>query len=333
MKPWFDLSSEDKKTIIEQTSAKTGLNPTAIEKDFWVTLALNALFKTQYSPHLVFKGGTSLSKAWGLIQRFSEDIDLALNRRFLGFEGDLTQSRVKKLRKKACAFVSNEFIQELNQCLLQMDAKGFEISVVQFEESDTDPIAIELKYESLTESIDYLRPRVLIEVSSRSLIDPFENKNIQSLIGQTYPTNDFSDPVAQIPTVTPVRTFLEKIFLLHEEFQKPEDRPIRSHRMTRHLYDLSKIIDSPFAEQAFTNKQLYFDIIKHREMLTKISWIDYSKHAPQHIDFLPPQRAVQEWKEDYHAMAESMFQGAVMPYDQLIDKLTQLKYHINNLDW
>lgn len=85
MKEWFELSEEDRKLIIQQTSSQTRLSPTAVEKDFWVMIALNAIFKTKYAPHLVFKGGTSLSKAWGLIQRFSEDIDLALDRDYLGF--------------------------------------------------------------------------------------------------------------------------------------------------------------------------------------------------------------------------------------------------------
>jgi hypothetical protein len=330
MEKWFKLNDEEKLEIIKQTSNKVGLSPTAIEKDLWVMIALAAIFKTKYNEFLIFKGGTSLSKAWHLIERFSEDIDLGIDRKYFGFEGDLKRKEVTKLRKTSCKFVQEEFIPEFKKVLTKQKIDDFEINLTEFERSDTDPLAIELNYRSLTENIDYLKPRILIEISSRSLRNPFELKQMRSYIGQEYPGSKFSDKTIEVPTVLPTRTLLEKIFLLHEEFQKPKDKMIRSSRMTRHLYDINRIMDSEYLEKAINDSELYNTIVKHREMLTNISWVDYSKHSPDQIKFLPPKDVNPEWEKDYKEMQESMFYGATITYDELIEKLSKLQSRINN---
>lgn len=333
MKEWFKQSEEDRKLIIQQTSIETNLTPTAVEKDFWVMIALNAIYKTQYAPHLVFKGGTSLSKAWNLIQRFSEDIDLALDREYLGFPGELDRKSVTSLRKAVCELVINQFKNALEKSLSEMGVTGFELDHVEFERSDTDPVAIELRYETLTEKSDYVKPQVLIEISARSLRDPFELRSMRSHISEFYPKQLFSDKEIEIPTVLPKRTFLEKMFLLHEEFQKPKDQVIRNYRMTRHLYDLGKMIDSGHGNEAIEDQELYRTIVKHREMLTKVSWVNYKIHTPQSISFIPPERVIKEWENDYKEMSESMFQGEVMPFNELISNLNSFNVIVNSLKW
>ena len=107
---WLKIADDRKRIIITQTANNLGLPPYAIEKDWWVTLVLRAIFEMPIGEHLVFKGGTSLSKAWHLIERFSEDIDLAIDRSFLGFEGELSKNQIDKLRKKilSICFYSTE---------------------------------------------------------------------------------------------------------------------------------------------------------------------------------------------------------------------------------
>jgi hypothetical protein len=175
MQEWFKQSEKDKKLIIEQTSIKTGLSTTAVEKDFWVMLALSAIFKTTYAPYLVFKGGTSLSKAWNLTQRFSEDVDLAFDREFLGFKGDLDHKQVTKLRKAACKLVTNDFKLALTEALTEMGVEGFTTSHVEFERSDTDPVALELKYESITDRNDYLKH----SLQNHSKMNDFATKKLK----------------------------------------------------------------------------------------------------------------------------------------------------------
>ena len=114
IKIWNNLNDEDRLAIFVEAGERAGLPATAIEKDWWVTLALNIVFTTEFAEHLVFKGGTSLSKGWNLIERFSEDIDLAIDRKFLGFEGDLIKSQVEKLRKESCSFISTDFARAIS---------------------------------------------------------------------------------------------------------------------------------------------------------------------------------------------------------------------------
>jgi broad specificity phosphatase PhoE len=111
---WLTLSKERRIEILNQATELTGLPAIAIEKDWWVTLCLNASFSLPCSNQIVFKGGTSLSKGWDLIERFSEDIDLAIDRKFFGFEGDISKTQIRKLRKQSCEFISTEFLKDVN---------------------------------------------------------------------------------------------------------------------------------------------------------------------------------------------------------------------------
>ena len=162
MENWFKLPEDERKEIIQQTSIKTNLPEAAVEKDLWVMIVLRAVFNTEYAPHLVFKGGTSLSKAWGIIDRFSEDIDLAMDRTFFGYGGDLSQTQVKKLRKASCEFVSKTFIKDLLIELKKLTVENIEVKTLDFEEPDTDPLAIEISYKSVTEKIQYLKLKINI---------------------------------------------------------------------------------------------------------------------------------------------------------------------------
>ncbi len=331
MEEWFKLSEEDRRIAINQVSSETGLLPVAVEKDLWVMIALQAIFSTEIAKHLVFKGGTSLSKAWGIIERFSEDIDLAIDRSFFDFKGDLTRSQVKNLRKASCKYVDEKFPEILKKALLDNGVSEFKLSVTEFEESDTDPLALELRYNSLVEKQDYLQPRILIEISSRSLIEPYENKELSSVISEIYPDQNFIDKPVIIPTVTPTRTLIEKMFLLHEEFQKPKNRKIRSERMTRHLYDISRLMDTEYLEKAIEDKELYDTIIDHRNKLTKVSWVDYDTHKYKTLNFIPPAEVIDEYEKDYLAMKESMFYGETESFENLIKKLKELNDKINNI--
>lgn len=294
-------------------------------------IALRALYNSPLADKLVFKGGTSLSKAWNIIQRFSEDIDLAIDRSFFGFEGELSKTKVKHLRKACCKFIDEEFCGILRNVLVSQGVEEFSLNVVEFEESDTDPLAIELHYKSLIEKQPYLKPRILIEISARSLIEPFEQRQLRSFISEVYPDAPFADSPVEVPTVLPTRTLLEKMFLLHEEFQKENIKEIRTERMTRHLYDISKLMDTPFLEAAINDKSLYKTIIEHRSKFTRISWVDYSKHQYSTLSFIPPAGVLAEYHKDYNAMEESMFYGETETFEALFEKIKSLNERMNQL--
>jgi len=121
MNGWLKLSKKRRIEILEQVNNRLGLPVQAIEKDWWVTMVLKAVFSSRFSEHFVFKGGTSLSKAYHLIDRFSEDIDLAIDRKFLGFDGDLSATQIKKLRKASGTFIITDFFNEFVRLQRNLD--------------------------------------------------------------------------------------------------------------------------------------------------------------------------------------------------------------------
>lgn len=329
-KEWLLLTEQTQKNIFSETAKAIGLPDAAVEKDWWVVRTLELVFQTAIGPHTVFKGGTSLSKAWNLIDRFSEDIDLALDRKFLGFNNEMTISQVKKLRKHSFKYISEVFFPEIKE---KFSASGINVDKIQLGEirdADQDPLIIEIYYPSITDPITYLQPRVLIEVGSRSLMEPYSLKSFSSLIGEQFKGRSFADGNITIPTVNPERTFLEKIFLLHETFQGPQDK-IKIDRRSRHLYDLEKLMDTDFAINALNDKESYNTIVSHRSMLTAIRGIDYANHTPTKIDPIPPQSIIGEWEKDYVAMQQSMLYNPSLSFDKLIERMQILKERINSI--
>lgn len=331
---WLQNTTERQRELLGLTSSRSGLPAGAIEKDWWVTLALKAIFQTPWSDAMVFKGGTSLSKSWGLIDRFSEDIDLVLDRAVLGYPGDLSKTRIKALRRDSCAFISGEFRKNLEEQFLAMGipTELFSLTVKETTEHDRDPQVLVLNYASVLDKDPYLREAVLIEIGARSLREPAEQREVGSLIGQTLKNNAVAGSPFSILTVTPPRTFLEKIFLLHEEFSKAEEK-VKSERMSRHLYDIERIMRTDYAEQALSDKDLYHSIIAHREKFNALRGLDYSRHQPATIRFLPSEATLKDWENDYKAMRESMFYGESLSFSELMDRLHSLQKRINKLSY
>ncbi|WP_405610919.1 nucleotidyl transferase AbiEii/AbiGii toxin family protein [Polaribacter sp. Asnod1-A03] len=330
MKNFIKLSEKDKINIFNQTSERSGLPSSAVEKDWWVTLSLNIIFSLPYANQIVFKGGTSLSKAWNLIERFSEDIDLVIDRKHLGFEGELSKTQVKKLRKASFSFIGKDFYTGINSELIKLGVTDYELVVQETKNTDTDPLIIELRYKSLTEESDYLKPRVLIEVGARSLMEPVDEKAIISIVSSEFSQLPFAEKEIVIPVVSPKRTFLEKIFLLHEEFQK-ETKFIRVERMSRHLYDLEKLMDTTHGVEALKDSDLYNIIVAHRKNFNAIRGIDYGNHISLEINIIPPKETIKEWEKDYKTMQESMFYGDTISFDKLIEQITELNTRIKTM--
>ena len=326
---WLTLSKERRIEILNQATELTGLPSVAIEKDWWITLVLNASFSLSYSKNIVFKGGTSLSKGWNLIERFSEDIDLAIDRKFFGFAGDISKTQIRNLRKQSCEFISTTFLDDLTKILTEWKAIDECRLIAQLiKDSDKDPQVIEIYYNSVIDTSVYLPQRVLIEVSSRSLMEPIEERKINSILSENFPQQSFVTVPFAIPTVLPQRTFLEKIFLLHEEFSQ-ETEKIRIDRLSRHLYDLEKLMDTEHGIEALKNRVLYNNIVAHREKLNPLRGLDYDNHIPSKIKIIPPDEVLKDFERDYEAMSSFMIYGEPLKFDHLIKRLLQLQIRIN----
>ena len=328
---WLALSKERRIQILNQSTELTGLPAIAIEKDWWVTLCLNAALSLPYSEHIIFKGGTSLSKGWDLIERFSEDIDLAIDRKFFGFDGDISKTQIRKLRKQSCKFISTEFLKSLTKTLTDWGAiKECELFPQPVKNSDKDPQVIEIPYQSVVDTSEYLPQRVLLEVSSRSLMEPTEKRQINSILSINFPKQSFATDTFLIPTVLPQRTFLEKIFLLHEEFSQ-ETEKIRIERLSRHLYDLVRLMDTEHGVAAIEDRELYNNIVTHREKFNPLRGLDYGNHTPDKIKIIPPDTVIKDYENDYTEMTKFMIYGETLTFDGLIKKISELQIRINGI--
>ena len=332
LKDWLNLPSETKLNIFTETGRKMGLPGVAIEKDWWVVHTISLIYTMDCAKSLVFKGGTSLSKGWNLIQRFSEDIDLALDREYLGFTGELENADVRRLRRVSYEYMTKTFTEELRSKFMDVGFVDVTVKYREVENHDQDPMIVEIYYPKLTEKETYLKPGVLVEVGCRSLMEPFTDKTFATMVSENYPGQLFSDKPITIPTVNPERTFLEKIFLLYEEFQKSEGKR-RVDGLSRHLYDIELLSRTEFAETALKTADLYRTIVEHRSKFSRISGVDFANHSNDKIYFVPPEHLLAEWEADYKQMQENMIYGEALAFQELIKRLTELQYRINNIRW
>ena len=334
MNNWLNIEKARRVNIVEDLSKKMRLPSVAIEKDWWVTMVLKALFATPFASHLSFKGGTSLSKCWSLIERFSEDVDIAIDREFLGFVGELSKTQISdKLRRASCSFVRETMKIEVEKQLsmIEIDDSLFEIKINMTSVTTTDPETIEVYYHSIFADVPYVQSRVLIEVSGRSMSEPIERVGISSIISQAFPNATFAEKPFPISAVSPKRTFLEKACLLHEEFSK-STIDIRHNRMSRHIYDLEKLMDTEIAKEAIEDIDLYRSVIEHRKKFVGLMNFDYSTLLPQAISFVPPTSILPKWKEDYEYMRANMIYGDSLPFDRLIERIADLNKKFRKID-
>ena len=339
MSKWIDFSLDERKAMIQGVVEARQIDEAAAEKDWWVTAVLYTLFHTSVSEYLLFKGDTSLSKGWDIINRFSEDIDLALSRDYflnakqLSCANCTSNTQIHNLREKGQDLLFGEFKDELVAKLAEM---GLEVTVLTDNDiandngeprkvaHDKDPSVLYVQYPTIYDSqAAYAIPTVKVEISVLSMSEPYEMRRISSLIEQTFKDEDVdSDLVQTIRTVSPARTFLEKAFLLCEEFQK--DKP-RTHRMTRHFYDLEKLMQTPYAEMALNDITLYHEIVEHRRKFYHVGYVDYDKELPTNIQILPSEEQMSAYEADYNEMKESFIYGQPLTFSELIDKIKILQ--------
>lgn len=326
---FIDIPEEERKALLDNMQTVVGLKSAIIEKDWWVTAVLRALFELSYAQHVSFKGGTSLSKCWGLIERMSEDIDIGITREFLGFEGKLSKTQISdKLRRAACSFVRERLQFDLREQMLLdgIDGKQFKVRVEITPITTTDPEIIWVEYKPVTDAVAYIPPVVKIEVSGRSMSEPTAGVSIESIIDKAAPKAKFQEPRFNVRAVLPKRTFLEKIFLLHEEFAKEEEL-IRVDRMSRHLYDVHRIMQTSIAAEALADNELYETVMEHRKTFIGLKSFDYNTLHKSTLSILPPESVYAAWKKDYETMQQEMIYGESVPFEKIISDLKEL----NNL--
>jgi predicted nucleotidyltransferase component of viral defense system len=331
---WLQNLDENARSVsLSQASLNSGITPKAIEKDWWVTLVLRMLFTSKYAPYFAFKGGTSLSKGWGIIDRFSEDIDIALNSVAFGmpYKEKPSKTYIEQLRRKGCQFTSKEITAELQsqfeKLQIPVDLFSIEVEEIRMDMPDTDPQKIYVNYKSLFEPNPYLPDRVKVEFSVRSQKDPKENRVMQTLLNNFFPNDLYGEDSFEVTTINPSRTFIEKILLLHEAYNREDERMQRTYRMSRHYYDLYRInkeysntlTDIPFIE----------DIIAHRKLYSRLRHFDYSKFCIGQISIIPKETILLKLKSDYDEMAKEMMYGAVPTFSEVVNVVKAIQDAFN----
>jgi len=329
MSDFYKLPIEQKTAIIKQVVNKTGLYPQIIEKDLWVATFLQLIFSLPFADKLVFKGGTSLSKVWNVIERFSEDIDLAIDRGLFDLQDDLTVKQIKKLRKQSSLFVKETFCQELQNVVEKYDLQNL-CSIEPQPDGEGDktypePRKIFIRYQSLFDTLPYVKAEIVLEIGARSLIELTEKSEVKSMISENSPIGT-TIVNSQIITAIPEKTFIEKAFLLHEIFTC--GRRMLANRKSRHLYDLGKMMDREFAVKAISDNELWNTIRHHREKFTHINGVNYSQDIRPNICLIPPTQVIDDWREDYKIMQDTMIYGNSLTFDKLIGKIKQLEERI-----
>ncbi len=330
---FYNLDNTEKEAIFQAIASKKGMTPFAVEKDWWVTQLLSVIFKMEIADYMIFKGGTSLSKAWKIIDRFSEDIDLAIDRSFFDFDGDISVRAVGRLRKTSNEFIINHFYPSLQK---HFEEKGFRDIFWEIDLSgkpEEDPVKIFLSYPKIISSPGYMLPAIQIELGCRSLREPYTVKTFGSLVDEMLPDKGFSTSFISVPTANPEKTFLEKLFLLHEEFHRPPQK-IRVNRLSRHLYDVFHLSKTIYATKALEDEQLYKTIVAHRYKFSRVGGVDYNKHHPNMLNPIPIKDVINVWKMDYAKMLEEMIYEENAPtFEDLIDNLSELRHKLQSIKW
>lgn len=184
-------------------------------------------------------------------------------------------------------------------------------------------------YKSLyADELQYLLPMIVLEISARSLMEPVAQVAISSLASKHFPFKD----LAPVPVVTavPGKTMIEKMFLLHELFSV-EGHGMKAERKSRHLYDLYKMMDKPFAEEALWNDALWETIRHHREIFTSVNGIDYAPDVRERMVLVPRADIMENWRRDYENMCNAMIYGEKPTWAELIDAMEQLQIRVRKI--
>lgn len=333
MKDWITKKESERLELLRIIAQKTNLPDFMIEKDWWVTIALEAVFTCELMEQFAFKGGTSLSKSWNLLNRFSEDIDIVIDKGLFGVTDDDKPGRTQRerLRDAAHKFISEKVYAMLNHKLLALGIpeKTFRLYMDESKSSDQDPTIIFLDYIPIAEiTNDYTQPRIRIEIGVRAMMEPTEERPISSLLSEHLGGTENIG----VRSVLPQRTFWEKAFLLHELFQKPVDK-IDIRRMSRHWYDLHRLFQAGFAAKAMVDKELFDAIRGHRGVFTKVSGVDYDSLKASSFNLFPPNELKAGWDRDYNSTRESYIYRDAPPIEALKDEIVKITSDLKKLQF
>lgn len=335
---------ETRAELFNETAAQRGnVTPEVVEKDFWVCWTLKHVFELGPAPaQLIFKGGTSLSKVFGVIERFSEDIDLSLSREDLGFTGDRDpykagsgkkqQKLIKDLVARCTEAIAQELLPRLRARFVSiLGEEDASASPWSLRIDEDDPQMLNFSYPRGIAPADdtpsYLRPVVRLELGARSDHWPSESREIQSYAAEVFP-EQFEVPTCEVRTLSAERTFWEKVTLLHAESHRPAGTSA-GDRLSRHYYDVAKLHQSPIGSRALADGELLKQVIQHKQLFFRSGWTSYDTATHGSFRLVPPKERLTALEADYRAMRENMIFGESFTFDELLAAIAEVEAKLN----
>lgn len=322
-----NLPKHELDALFQEVSNTKGLSKAIIEKDLWVCVVLDYLFtKSPWKSNLAFKGGTSLSKAYNLIERFSEDIDLILDWRVLGYDKtepleERSANQQNKLNKEILAktqfFLENVFIKRLQEYLNEISAQRTKISI------EGDAVVIDYNHKYRNSSI---LQSIRLEVGALAAWTPTQQIVIRPYIAEAYP-EQFNTASTRIRTTTPERTFWEKATILHREAYRTQDK-LMPNRMSRHYYDIYRMTKLGILDRALQNPDLLIQVADFKAKFYPQPWARYDLARVGTLRLKPPKHSLDRLQKDYAAMSDMIY-GEKPNFDTLMATVTKIEYQIN----
>ncbi|HEY7158477.1 MAG TPA: nucleotidyl transferase AbiEii/AbiGii toxin family protein [Gemmataceae bacterium] len=333
----------DRAALFTAAARRRGLTAAIIEKDFWVCWTLKRVFTlAEPSAGLLFKGGTSLSKVFGVIERFSEDVDLSVDRASLGFGGDSDPLKAPtgKRRKYGLEALDETCQRVVRERLLPQLARAVGEALGesapgtwQLELADDDPDAQTLLFRypagigpHSPDEPAYIRPVVRLEIGARSDHWPAIEATITSYAAAEFP-EAFQEPGCRVRVLAAERTFWEKATVLHMWHHAPADKKFRD-RQSRHYYDVVRLYEHDLGKAAIRATELLLKVARHKEVFFPAAWARYADARPGTLRLVPPEARLPELEQDYRKMREMIF-GEPPSFERLVEVLREIERQVN----
>ncbi len=332
--PYLSLTPQERLELLDAAAQQRGLAPAILEKDYWVCKTLDALFALpELGHHLVFKGGTSLSKVYGLIERFSEDVDVSVHREFLGFgeehdpeaaTGKEQTRRIEALQRACQDCIRERLLPRLRESISGLLGGTSDWSL-EIDPQDSQTLLFHFPRAG-GPGLSYIAPAVRIELGARSDHWPSETHAIRSYLGETF---DRPMGSATVRALAAERTFWEKATLLHAEAHRDPAKPMPA-RYARHYHDLARMAAAPVAERALADAALRQRVVAHKSVYFRSGWARYDLARPTTFRLLPPEARLPELEADHRAMVP-MFFTPPPPMTAVMEILATLETRIRSL--
>lgn len=321
-----NLSQKDRSDLFAETANLMHTTPAIVEKDFWVVWVLSRVFaNTELARILKFKGGTSLSKAFSLIGRFSEDIDLILDWREVAHaDPEATRSKSQQMKfneatnAEAEKYIVTVLLPQVRQCVGDLCTCSIDAA---------NPHAINIRYPAAFGD-DYLRPEILLEIGPLASWLPSEVFAIQPYAAQHF-ARVFEKPSCEVPTILAERTFWEKATILHQEAHRAENKPMPP-RYSRHYYDLARLALSDVKHIALADLEMLAAVVAFKQRFYPSAWARFELAKPPTFKLMPPEARISELAKDYQAMQNMIFDKP-LGFDEIIQTLAALENEVNAL--